>query len=140
MGKYASAAVMETLLVLTGERQQGRYGVQVQGGVVPLTYGNLTALLDLLVARGSSEAGFWPVDRLVIARLRTAIDAGAGPGVGATLIETGCGEEYRLAIPAEQLATRVLISPGFWEMAQRGVLTQERCELLRKICGSLKPA
>lgn len=61
-----------------------------------LTHAALAALVALVIARDRGPTGFVPVNRVTIYRLREAIATENG-SEGRHLIETGCGEEYRLA-------------------------------------------
>lgn len=128
----------EPILVLTAERHDGHYDIQLNAKVIPLSHGLLMTLLDLVAARGTTKAGFVQVSRVVIHRLRQAIDRATEPAMGLRLVETGCGEEYRLTVPAGQLARRVLLAPDFEELEQIGALSRELGRRLRQICGRLK--
>jgi hypothetical protein len=123
MRKTTPKSAQEPVLALTGERQRGRYQVLVCGTPVYLTYSMLNVLVSLVIARGTSQTGFLPVSRITIRRLRKAIDEATGRGTGRSLIETGCGEEYRLAIPASRPATDVVVGNGFLELGRAGALS-----------------
>lgn len=103
-----------------------------------MTFTNLGALIDLLRARADDGTGFVPVERMIIRRLRKALDA-AELGAGKALIETGCGQEYRLTIPRAMLAERVAIEATFFELESLKVISAEQSAALRGLFRVIDP-
>jgi hypothetical protein len=88
----------------------------------------------LVLAQGNVATGLANIDRKIIYRLRKAIDRALGRGVGAALIQHGCGEEYRLAIPAGKAKARVGVTKCFFELVGLRLLTEEDAATIRKTC------
>jgi len=111
-------------------------------GYAQLTYSQFSTLIDLIVARGTSPSGFvtaaslevLEISPVTISRLRNALDQAIGSGTGRELVETGCAEEYRLAIPADALRTQVVVEAGFFELELIGLITPQQAAALRRIC------
>jgi hypothetical protein len=124
-------------IAFTGIRAQNHYSVGVGGKSIALTYGSLKALMELVLARSSPGSGFARFDKMTIARLRAVLVCALGDGAGKVLIETGSGEEYRLAIPRKQLRARVLVSDCFFELIEINVVRKDEADALRRVCGKL---
>lgn len=125
------------MLLLTGDRCRGRIGIRVSGREVFLTLGLFSVLLDLVHARLTTSQGYSPIPsalgdperaRLLVHRLRRAIDSAAGTGEGRRLIERGIGTEYRLASTPEGIA----VDEDFFDLPQ-GTAPQEVLALLRSL-------
>jgi hypothetical protein len=98
-------------------------------------------LIDLIVARKRAPDGYLAIRPVVVHHLRHALDEALGPGGGKNLIETGCGQEYRCALPQGELAAHVQVTRGFVGMVERKIIPiQEanalldalQCEWLRR--------
>jgi hypothetical protein len=123
----------EPVLLLTGERADGRLTVIVSDKPVTLSCNQFRMLVHLILARGSSATGFLANPRAfypeAVCRLRKAIDRGAGHGVGRALIETGAGSEYRLALPLDKVALKVCSH----ELADARVLATDELVALQNL-------
>jgi hypothetical protein len=109
-------------VVLTGERLRRRHLVEVDGERLWLAGSAFLALCALVRARVATRTGFMQESPLVIYRLREQL------GVGAGLIETGDGHEYRLAAGPEA----VRVDASFAELPSPGFIgSAEKAELLR---------
>jgi hypothetical protein len=122
-------------LTFTGERRNRRLLVRIHAKSLWVSYGPFCGLVRLVLARGQTQSGFvtdpdvlYPV---AVYRLRRAIDEAVEPGAGTTLIETGLGAEYRLAVPI----TDVALAPDFLEIAGVGVLAADELANLQGLCG-----
>src|SRR5215468_10451358 len=109
----SSAKITTGEIILTGERRGDHYEVHLSGRPVGLTCSALSALVAMLVARGGTGTGFVQLSPVAVHRLRRAFDCAGGEGTGKTLIETGCGEEYRLTVPRGLLASWLRVDPSF---------------------------
>jgi hypothetical protein len=125
-------------LLLTGHRMYRKYLVLVLGIPVFLTFRQFEELLDLVDARLTTATGFRHVPRdqtdhefvrLQIHRLRKAIDGYTAAGTGHALIQTGAGTEYRLAMPAEDIA----VDGTFYELPS-GIVPVGLAASLRQRC------
>jgi hypothetical protein len=121
-------------LVLTGERRDGHVLVRVGDQPLWLSYGHLCRLVRLVIAQGLTPSGFVADPDVLypqgVCRLRKAIDEAVGPGAGGALIETGVGREYRLAVPAREVA----LGPQFPELFRLGLVTEEELAKLQTLC------
>ena len=126
------------VLALTGRRHGDRFRIYVDGTPADLTAEPFRALINLVLARTNGGSGFSVISKNAIYRLRKAIDAIREKGAGAALI--GSGEEYRLAIPAKDLQSRVALTPCFFELIGRKMLTQEEADQMRRVCRLCDPA
>jgi len=99
-------------LVLTGERLRGRHLVKLDGQAIWLPGGLFIALCELVRGRFSTQTGFVVQSSLTIHRLRAALDGHAAQLDGTSLVETGDGQEYRLALDPELLS----VEPTFGEL------------------------
>jgi hypothetical protein len=59
---------------------------------------------------------------------------GLGARRGKLLIETGCDDEYRLALTRDGLAADVLIEPAFFELNKLGVFSGTVVSQLKRTC------
>jgi hypothetical protein len=125
-------------LLLCGERNRDHFQIEALGQKVPLVNSALHALIELIIARGTRATGFTPISRVTIRRLRQAM-ACTQASRAATLIETGCGEEYRLTLPKETLAREIAIAPSFFELTSIGAISHEQAEQLARIGRIVKP-
>lgn len=113
-------------LVLTGERSDDHFLAHVNRTAIELTYTELATLLSLIAARAvSSHTGYAQTPPVAISRLRKKL--------GRTLIQTGCKEEYRLAIPPH----RVGLEPSFKELASFRIISEEEWKRLWSSCRRL---
>jgi hypothetical protein len=126
-------------LTLTGERHGDHYQIRLSGNDVGLTCSALVALVSMVIARAGPGTGFTPISRVTGRRLRQALDQAVGPGTGMTLIETGCGEEYRLTFAREHLDKHVAIHASFFELEGLRVITKEQAEALRHLGRGMQP-
>jgi hypothetical protein len=117
-------------MTLTGQRDDDHYRIELAGQPVLLPCASFCALIDLVRAAVTTATGLPPISRFTIRRLRKALDAQIGPGVGLQLIHTGGGEEYRLVISK----SRIRIAPCFYELVARKIISAEIAETLRKHC------
>jgi hypothetical protein len=124
-----------TIIVFTGERRNKRHLVRVYDRALMLTGGEMGLLVRLVLARGTTPAGFLAERPLAIHRLRQKCAGASGRDGKPALIETGCGQEYRLALEREELPARIAIEPGFFELVDLGVLTKGQAGALRRQCG-----
>ena len=122
-------------ILITGTRVGDQFRVAVRGVAISLTFGSFKALIDLTMARANGDSGFVQIEKMTIRRLRAALDKFLGDGVGKTLIETGSGEEYRLAIPKSKLRARVRLTACFFELAKIGLISEDDSEAMRRACG-----
>jgi hypothetical protein len=118
---------------LSGERQGDHYQVWIDARAVDMTASTLSAFVALLLARGREGTGFVALNRVAVHRLRQALDRALGQEAGQAIIETGCGEEYRLTVSREQLRGRLVIDPSFFELEGLGVISAEEAEALRRL-------
>jgi hypothetical protein len=114
-------------VLLTAQRHEGRHRPVVLGHEVWLASGEFTVLCRLAAAAIERPAEYLELDRLVVHRLRKAIDAAAQQsGLGAKLIETGVGTEYRLTVPRGRIGVdhtfAALPAPKFVRPADKAVL------------------
>jgi hypothetical protein len=121
--------------LITGARVGDHFRVAVGKSAISLTFASIKALIDLTIARANGHSGFARMEKMTIRRLRAAVDKQLGDGVGKALIETGSGEEYRLAIPKSKLRARVRLTACFFELAGIGVISEVDSELMGRICG-----
>jgi hypothetical protein len=119
-------------LTLSGDRANRHVLVRVHGRPLPVSFSQFTLLVRLVIARGTTPTGFVgdadTFHSVAVWRLRKAIDGVAGPGAGKRLVQTGAGEEYRLAIPA----TSVALEPSCSELVPIHFLTAEQLRSLRR--------
>ena len=134
-----SHLVYAPTIVFSGERSENHYVVAVSDKPIQLTHACLEALVELVLARQKSVTGYVPISRVCIRRLRESLN-GAGPNLGRMLIETGCGEEYRLRLPKDSLAKEISVDPSFLELGRMGALCQEQVEQLARFAEHLKPS
>ncbi len=118
------------MILFTGERESDHFRVQVLGKPIALAYAPWLALIDLVLAR-SAGTGFLALNRVIVARLRKALEEALGPGMGKKLIETGCREEYRLTM--EEGKILVGLDSTFAELEALHFLSEERASGLRKM-------
>ena len=127
-------------LTLTGERADGHVLVRVHGLPLPVSFSPFALLVRLILARGTTATGFVrdadTVHPVAVWRLRQAVDGVAGPGAGKRLVQTGAGEEYRLAVPAAAVA----LEPSCADLVPLRFLTAEQLEALRRVCGPGNPS
>jgi hypothetical protein len=76
---------------------------------------------------GTSYVAISPV---VVHHLRCALDEALGPGRGKSVIQTGCGQEYRYALAPDELAAHVKVMPGFVAMAEMKVISSQEANVL----------
>src|SRR5262245_27419696 len=122
-------------ITVTGTRVGDLFRVALRGASISLTFNSFEALINLTIARANGGSGFVEIKKMTIRRLRAAIDRSLGDGVGKTLIETGSGEEYRLAIPKKNLRKRVRLTACFFELSKIGLLSEADSEAMRRACG-----
>ena len=113
-------------ILLTGERARRRHLVVVEAREVWLPATLFAALCSLAHARCASRTGFAPASPVTICRLRTLLDDPEDHRGGQSLIETGDGKEYRLAIDPGELS----VDAGFAELNQGLISDEERGTLL----------
>lgn len=123
---------------LTGERRDEHFQVDVLGKTMQLTHGLLEALIELVIACGGPTRGFVPISRVTIRRLRRALE-GADRLAAKGLVETGCAEEYRLAIPKERLRQEIAVDSSFFELVKINAVSQEQAEQLVRVGHMVKP-
>jgi hypothetical protein len=116
----------ESEIVFTGDRHNRHFLVLIRGKKAYLSFNLLGALVDLVVARVTRPHAFVKLPRLAVHRLRRLIDYKLHSGVGARLIETGAGEEYRLAVPPGGLRARDSLAAGFADIVAAGMIRAER--------------
>ena len=132
-GKRRTTAPRDNIIiVLTGNRHDDHFCVNVDGKPALLPYASFAALVDLICARVQSNSGFLGSARSTIYRLRKAFDLHAG--AGKRLIETGSGEEYRLTILKSELWRCVGVTPCFFDLVARNLFSKEQADILRKHC------
>jgi hypothetical protein len=124
------------LIVLTGSRHDDHFRVLLDGKATMLPYASFSVLVELICARVLSDSGFLASARSTIYRLRKTLESNVG--IGRPLIETGSGEEYRLAIPKSELRKRVGVTSCFFDLVARNLITKEQAEILRKHCRQCK--
>jgi len=120
-------------IMLTGNRSNDHFLIQLEGDPVALTHATLKALVKLIIARGSPGSGFVHVPRVTIHRLRQSL----GREAGDKLIETGCGEEYRLVFEPDCLADHIVLHPSFFELGDLHVYSASQLEVLTRICPTM---
>jgi hypothetical protein len=125
-------------ILFTGERSHDQYRVRMFGKAARLTHSTLNALVELVIARAKLETGFVPLSRVTVSRLRRSLDY-VKRSAGRTLIETGCGEEYRLSLTKEKLAKHTAVAPSFYELVALKAISQEQADQLTSICRLLNP-
>ena len=128
----ANADVANVQMLFTGERRNDHFRIFLNGEGADLTNCTLNAVLNLVVARAQLGSGFLHVSRITICRLRQVINAVMGDGAGEALIETGCREEYRLALTREQVIDQVSFTPCFFELEEMRVLSKDQSEAIRR--------
>jgi hypothetical protein len=126
-------------LKLTGDRRNDRFRICLYGRPAELTGSSVYILVELILARADSETGFVPLSPVEVHRLRRALDDAGGAGSGKRLIETGAGEEYRLALAPEELAEQVVLEASFFELTRMGVLTGAQAGRLQSGAGLASP-
>jgi hypothetical protein len=119
----------EPTLVLTGHRRDDHFEILFNQTPVTLTRTHLRALVQLVLARGARQTGLLRLPRVTICRLRQALDSVGGPGTGKQVIQTGCGEEYRL-----RPDTVVILVASFLELIDLGITSPQEVEVLRGLC------
>jgi hypothetical protein len=133
-----SSEFQQIMIQLSGERAHNRYHLEVNTAVVKVTHSALRTLVRLVIARGVTGTGFLSAPPATVHRLRQAVDRVSQRPASSSLIETGCRQEYRLAIPREELGQRVVLRPDFFELEDLGVLTKDQGLQLRQFCHVLK--
>jgi hypothetical protein len=118
---------------LSGERSAKHHGVHLSGQPVFLTECEFSALLTLLVACGEPGSGYVSLNPVTVCRLRATLDDAAGPGTGISLIQTGNGAEYRLALPRERPASWLLVEESFYELVGLKTVSEEEAEAIRRL-------
>ena len=136
-GKGALKTLMP-LVEITGERGNKRYQVLFHGHEIWLTQTDLVALLNLVIARATLQAGFIHVARNTVYRLRHAFNHDGGGETTAALIETGANDEYRLTTARADLATHVVLRAACFEMHLRD-FSEEQMTQLRGLCSVIDP-
>jgi hypothetical protein len=128
--------VLMPALLLTSERLSRRHVVVLHDHVLFLTSALFNTLAELIIARGTSlNAGFasgeqfLSVSRVPVCRLRREIDQAVGAGVGRQVVESGAGEEYRLALQLEDVA----LDGGIDELVRLGVLSAHQLTQLKAL-------
>jgi len=121
-------------LLLTGDRHMNRVCVYFHGHAAMIPCALLDALVKALAARIETAAGYCEISRGTVLRLRQAIDACAGSGVGKQLIETGFKGEYRLTIPMNEIVTRVAVTACFFELVDLAVISPAHAATVRQAC------
>jgi hypothetical protein len=116
-------------LVLTGDRLRRRHLIRLDGRAVWLPGSLFTALCRLVVARHTTQTGFIVESPLTIFRLRTLVDSDAAKRKDTSIIDTGDGHEYRLAIdPA-----LVDAEPSFAELPSPALINHDEKQVLLKM-------
>jgi len=91
-------------IVLTGRRENRHHIVEVCGREGLFTFGDFTALSQLICALVSTAAGTCPLGPMTVLRLRRALDrAAAQKGTGKSLIHAASDGEYFLALDQTEL-------------------------------------
>ena len=141
-GKKAKKAFdnFDRVILFTGERHNNHFEVCVLGRKVLLSLAMLRTLVDLLIARANTEIGFLAQSPVTSRRLRRTIDQAVKPGTGKSLIETGSGQEYRIALARETVDEAVMTAPGFFELVSLKVISSQQAAQLRRITKPLKSA
>ncbi len=121
-------------ITFTGERRKNHYRVLFYGLETELTGTALNLLTELVLARADTETGYVQARPLDIYRLRRSMDT-ARRGIGNQLIDTGGGEEYRLAIPFDKLASEVAVTVCFLELIDLKIVSRLTAEKLSAVCG-----
>jgi hypothetical protein len=119
-----AAAMMASLpirLVLTGERRARRHLAILDDRPVWLPGGLFTTLCRLVRARCTLQTGFVVESPLTIFRLRRLLEMGEVPRNEPSIIETGDGNEYRLAIDS----ISVDIEPSFAELPSPAFISRD---------------
>src|SRR5262245_42446472 len=100
-------------MTLTGNRRNDHFLIEFGGTPIKLTHATLKALVKLIIARGSPGSGFVSLPRVTVYRLRQSLGTQA-----ANLIETGCGEEYRIALDPDRIGDQVTLHSSFFELEE----------------------
>ena len=121
----------EPFILLTGSRHEEQFRIDVDGKPIFLSCVCFIALVDLVYARIQRNSGFRRIAKSTVHRLRKALG-----GAGSRLIETGSGQEYRLAIPKDKIGEGVRVTPCFFELAdpELGIVAEAQAAVLRKTC------
>jgi hypothetical protein len=114
------------ILVFTGDRRKNRFRVDVAGKPVLLQGACFRALVKLVVSGIDPGTGLAGVRKQTIRSLRCAL------GAERWLIATGGRQEYRLAIPRDEILMLLGVTPCFFELVSRRVVTAEAAEILRR--------
>ena len=121
-------------LVFTGSRRDDLYRIEVAGRAVWLPCASMGIVVDLVIAGIQTESGLIPCCKTAICRLRQALDEQLGAGAGQRWIETGGGQEYRLAIPKSKIGEQVGVTACFFELVGLRMVSEKDAETLRKTC------
>jgi hypothetical protein len=90
---------------LSGLRHEKLHLVAIRGQRLWLPTKVFGALCQLAAAQHDGSSAYVSLDKMVVSRLRKAIDRATNhPGAGTELIETGVGHEYRLLAPRQRIA------------------------------------
>jgi len=133
LSKPGKATPIPTI-TLSGNRSKDHFQIEVDGEVVELTHAALKTLVKLLIARAGAGSGFVRIPRLAIYRLRQTLDHALNPEIGEELIETGCGEEYRLTFEPNKLRDHVALQPSFFELEELRVFSKSQAQVLHGLC------
>lgn len=125
------------VIVITGERRNNHFRVDVCHQCVPLTANSLAVLIRLVLAKAESGTGLVQLPALDIFRLRKALDKNVAPGVGKKLIATGGRQEYALNISRDEVADRVAVTDCFLELVDLKIVTNEYVQKMVEICKSI---
>lgn len=107
-------------LILTGERMRKRYLAIVDLRVVWLPGTLFGALCRLVLARHRTRTGFARESPLTAHRLRELLDSEEDRRAGRSIIETGDGHEYRLALEPRHLR----VHATFADCPTRGLIAE----------------
>lgn len=115
-------------LVLTGERLNRRHLVKLDDREIWVPGGLFATLCTLVHARCTTQTGFVVESPLTIFRLRELLDGYRVKANGKSLIETGEGQEYRLALAT----TFIDVDQAFTELpSPKLIKIEEKSELLK---------
>lgn len=120
-------------VVLTGRRRNDHVRIDLAGKPVWLACASFIALVDLVHARLTLDSGCTRLSRSVAHRLRKELGVAAK-----SLIDTAGSGEYCLTIPKAKLRRRVGITPCFYELVPRAIVSQEQANALQKGCRPCK--
>jgi hypothetical protein len=115
-------------LILTGDRRNRRYKIEINNCPVWLSGSLFGTLCDLILNRSQSDTGLMPASAVMIFRLRKAIEEVADHDP--QLIETGADADYRLAIDLNDVGR----DSSFDELARTKVIRIDQLEGIRSCC------